>query len=623
MSVLQQGVDHTQLLIDLLNKCNDHEGQFVNQGSYGIGVSFKIADSETSPIMSYTLDNRATTGAELDGQVRTIFVKFVPIFSPPSFEDIERASGQLDWTNTTMRIVDPNNPNEYEYATGVRGPITRDKIKVKHNRTILEIPYENILGYDWDITANTRFDDVGASPERFFMKECMSQVEIYKKTNDNLDSFVPGLYVADTIGKDKTDILDLLERKFHRGNSSMSSVFFSKLKTIITNDSNFTRKGRKLGVMVMPSMPIPPITMGGTLYKQFNCFTRTIQLSKFFDIRRFSHKVGNNNIIKKYDDIHDVDSKRALFYLVQLVANMLNLLDLGWIHGDLHLNNTMINPNQSCTTQCFVRDANGALQLNGYSPFMGKAFVIDYGTAVKLDPVPTYDGLTPYEKFKIQIEIIMGESGSHGFGPLDYPSYDWFPSLFMERKANGNYKDSSIQSSLCDENLLTMFDLIEEFKEKRAEYQSMIIDSMKSDTLFGNEFQSLLERVRRINRDSNYHSIFGITRGGAKMGKKNEYKRRSLSNNIVNSSLRRQSKSNNMETELVREIFRYDLNTMKTVGEKMIENIQTGIDSVNQIRQNIEVNKDAKKTTRSRSISVSRRRRRSKTGTRSKRSRSK
>mgnify|MGYP000434739123 CR=1 FL=1 len=46
----------TDLFKVILESCDDNTGKYVNQGTYGLGLSFKIADSKQSPISHITLD---------------------------------------------------------------------------------------------------------------------------------------------------------------------------------------------------------------------------------------------------------------------------------------------------------------------------------------------------------------------------------------------------------------------------------------------------------------------------------------------------------------------------------------------------------------------------------------
>ena len=66
MSFLQGNTSKSGLLDDILSKCEDNTGKYVNQGTYGIGFMFSISKEKESPITLMTLDNRIETGSEMD-----------------------------------------------------------------------------------------------------------------------------------------------------------------------------------------------------------------------------------------------------------------------------------------------------------------------------------------------------------------------------------------------------------------------------------------------------------------------------------------------------------------------------------------------------------------------------
>lgn len=532
MSITQ--VDPKDLFNVILNSCDDNTGEYVNQGTYGLGLSFKIADSKQSPISHITLDNRHTTGAR-DGQIRTVFVKLVPV---KRLEEIK------DWGF----------------------PMVNEKI-------------------------------IGCVKYDLFITECKSQVEIYKRTNHNMDSFVPPLYFAGVL--DKSNI-KLLKQKFSTSNEYVKKKFFDGLKCT---------KDHKVGVIIMPCMPIPPIVGGFQYFNGMQFFTTSRVLSKFFNINQISEPSLINGLFKVKSDYSDFkegnkqELKKSLFYIVQILSGLLELLENGWIHGDLHLGNVLINPNQICTTQCFNTDGT----IDDDSPFMGKVFIIDYGTAVKVgNPNPRKLGSIP--EFKKNIIEILTTQGSHEYGPLDFYIYDWLPLIFCvnlkemetltEVMKKNRYSENDIQDfkynyatkNINEHNITTMFNYVKEFREKRDDYQRIMIGNMESYP----DVQITLNNIREMNASSNFESVFGIdgdsgvdetwkdVKSVSKKG--GEIPRTSsIKLNKVDVKKKYSKDSKKMNSEVAKEIFRYDAKTIdefNKAAKTMMKNLYNGIKSV-------------------------------------------
>jgi serine/threonine protein kinase len=531
MSITQ--VDPKNLFKAILNICDDNTGEYVNQGTYGLGLSFKIADDKQSPISHITLDNRDTTGARLDGQIRTVFVKLVPLKRSKKTEETEEIE---DWE---FPMVNKKRINCVEYYS--------------------------------------------------FITECKSQVEIYKRTNHNMDSFVPPLYLAGVLNKFN---INLLKKKFSISDRYVTKDFFDGLKCT---------KDHGVGVIIMPCMPIPPIVSGFQYFNHMKFFTKSQIYRKYFNINQISESSPNNGlfIVKRDYDFKEGSNqtnynlKKSLFYIVQILSGLLELLENGWIHGDLHLGNVLINPKQICTTQCFT---DGTIDDN--SPFMGKVFIIDYGTAVKVDNPRK---LPPIEEFKMNIIKILETKGSHEYGPLDFFIYDWLSLIF--------YDDSQC---INEQNISTMFSYVEQFREKRDEYQKIMIGNMMKSYP---DVEITLNNIREMNASSNFESVFGIDRdetwididsdetwkyvpsvkGGEiqrtssiKLNpiyvKKKDIKDSKKMNSKVEKEISRyDAKTIKKFNEVAKEIFRYDAKTIKNFNEAaktMMNNLSNGIKSV-------------------------------------------
>lgn len=605
MSVLEGTTLQSQLLKEILSRCDDNKGVYVTQGTYGIGLMFSISKSKDSPITLMTLDNRGETGSELDCQVRNFFVKLVPLYDQISFQDLESFSKEPRWKRRGISYLNKEK-NIKIFAHPVTSSITEEEIRVRsHDEGNVTIKHSDILGYDWEI--HSKHKDMNASPVSFFKEECRIQVELYKASNNNLDSFIPPLYVSDIIDKNDMAVIDLMKRKFDHSNPiSILSNFFDDMKL------NLRNKYRKIGIIVMPSMPMPPVVSGWNILNRL--LSSTNKMGAYFKIQKITKKEGKNYVLKKYDDITQDEDKRCLYYIVQIVCGMIDLLNKGFIHGDLHFSNTLINPNQIASTQCFDVDSNGNYVQNNSSPFMGKVFIIDYGTSKKVD-VPIYSHMNSKEVFKQQIITILKTQGTHGFSPLHFHAFDWLPSLFLSRDT-GYY----VPDNIFEKNLDVMFDLVNEFREKREEYQRLVIDTMRSSSFFSDT----IDKIRETNHDGRTGSvlqgpplyelppqmdmvggsqIYGGRDSVATINRKIELSL-GKGKTYIKSTRKSSPKSReNMNAALAKSIFAIKPSMIESIGNKMIENLNQGVKSVENINSYVET-VDEKKTI-SKSISQS------------------
>jgi len=608
MSIIDGNLS-SNLLETILNKCEDGAGEFVNQGNFGMGLKFSLSRSEVSPIKSFTLDNRPETGCERDGQIRTFFVKIVPISSRPSLKTLQ----QMVLTPRPIRIG-------YIYQSKERSGILNGDF-LKRGRTSYvgitggtEIPYKDILGCGWSIEGNFN-KTIESAYTKEFLLECKTQVELYKKTNDNIDSCVPGVYTTSIVSKRNVHIIELMKRKFK--DDDFGTMLFTTLSREIKHTRDITKKSQNIGLIVMPFMPIPPIQTGVTIFDNAALLGHIHRLGEYFLISEISDYNQFNYRIKDYTE-QNFKHKRCLFYIVQIITNMLDFLELGWVHGDLHLNNILVNPKQITSTQCFTTDSNDQKRMDNNSPFIGKVFLIDYGGAARVSPIPSYVGMDEFQKFKEQIRIILETKGAIGFSPLEWVSYDWLVAIFVKRDQNLRYKITTtdrgtIVNEFIDDNLRKMSSLISDFRKARSDYQKMTLDTMSSSDP---DFQSTIQKIRAMNANNNFGDVRG-GRGVDIITRKIE----SIQSGIQSPHKSSKSKKTNMNEDLVKKIFAFNSATTASIGASMIENYNVGSESIRKMENEIITNEkldenspEINRSTRKRSVS--------KTNSRSSRSRS-
>ena len=277
-----------------------------------------------------------------------------------------------------------------------------------------------------------------------------------------------------------------------------------------------------------------------------------------------------------------------------MLSGLIDLLDNGWIHGDLHTGNVLINPRQICSTHCFGRDSDGRLFFDSDSPFLGKVFIIDYGTArrvydYEIDIINSVSETDEREIFRNKIKVLLIARGSHNYSPIEFYSYDWFVSLFASRKADK--KTYNHNTDFIQKNITTMFDLVNDFREKRLEYQNMMIDNMSSYK----DFRAVLNSVRKMNKSSKMGSVFScspssspIVNSISRGGDVRQFSQKLNLLNTLRASPKKTMKKCN-DKDVLREIFALSPSVLKSAGNRMVENILTGMKSVEALKDKPEI----------------------------------
>ena len=335
---------------------------------------------------------------------------------------------------------------------------------------------------------------------------------MFKKTNHNLDSFIIPIYESLVITQDNIHIIEKLRELYNYTQPNVLNTNF--FDTIIMN----LRKSKyfKMGIIVMPMMPFPPIATGWNYLKEKKCYKRGY---RELLISNFADKYADDYFIYNNSDMNlTIDGHHSLLFISQLISHMITLLEEGIIHGDLHPGNTLMNPKLSNTSDG-QNDAN----------LSGKAFLIDFGTVVKYGNfIPWASEADDYKRFKLQIKALLVSRGSHGYSPLEYYTYDWLPSLFLKRTSTGRYNlldyygahdlansdmilleddENGISPyNFVEENFKTMFEWVNEFKRGNREFIDMSAPFIESH-------KELFDKIRAFNRSGNSRSTM---RGGEK-----------------------------------------------------------------------------------------------------------
>jgi serine/threonine protein kinase len=594
-----------EIITELLNKTESVE--YLNSGTYGLGLKVSLIHSTTSsnsffpaifssptptesyPIKTICLDNRTTVGALDNGDVKVLFVKLVPLMK--SIKNIDELRNYIDKklelyieskgiieTGILRKIEEHQEGTDYTL-------IFEYDIRRYYSLNFSEITY---IGVGWDIKYESK--ELESSFDENFMKECKTQVKIYKATANNLSPICPAIYSSivleqETGANNYGTMLEIFKSK----QRNIPGNFFDQLKVAL-NVNNM----RSLGVLIMPCYRFPPMIGGWDYFQRFQeAFSDIKMLSKYFRINFYTDSKYDDkyakNVLLGYDKMR-TDKIQGLFYMVQIVSHMITMYKNGVIHGDLHLGNCLINKSEVCCKMPFNESGQ---TIDENSPFIGKVYIIDFGTAVEL-PTHSSSGTEVLNATDLREMIlnILTIKGSHSYSPLSHFVYDWFVSLFIVRSKMGGYIISDGTPLIIEENITKMVELINEFMKSKMDFEEEIIAVKSSDQ----NFMSIIEEIRSINSSEDRRSVLiggrdkvPITDPSTIVGEVSIINPNKDSPPYISmedpKKTQTQTEKSKMTPELVNEIFRYTSDELKEIGKGFIKSVEVGMQSVKDLKQ--------------------------------------
>jgi hypothetical protein len=496
------------LLMEFLYKCKPGaSGSFVNQGTYGIGLTYEIKDPYvSSPLSFLPLSAILTRTLMNNGHV---FVKFVPLTEPMPREEFESEKSNIRLP-IEIKYIDGDGDitSGYLRTSSTKEQLSPNTLHVGFGRQTIK--YDDFMGFNWSILGNTNQNKIQSTYIRQFLDECESQIKIFKKTNNDLDSCIIPIYETLVVSNKNIHIIEELEKNYNfKGTNPLSPTFFTEIKKHLRISNYF-----KMGLIVMPMMPIPPVTLGWHRFYSLKCYKNYDELN----ISNIATKQGNDYILYDYDDTSiDWWKRQALFLFTQIVCYMITLLEHDMIHGDVHPGNVLIHPDLPNTTQCFH---DSRPDKSRYKQFFSKVFLLDFGTVT----TPEYrvsNELILSSRFAEQIKQLLTTQGTHGFSPIESSVYDWLPALFLRRNSNGEYLVKAERKTISEirklpddkyfisENFDKMFDMMNKFRLGNAEFRTHTLTKLSVDPGF-NDF---LRKIRAFNKSGD---ISSTVRGGNK-----------------------------------------------------------------------------------------------------------
>jgi len=297
-----------------------------------------------------------------------------------------------------LKLSDINYFNRGAYGIGYKVNI-KDLTKSKYNVLSLNNTEESIKCGQLFVKLVPIFDNdsdnkthelinnelgMGATPSKDFLNEIKIQTDIYKKTNENLEAVCPPIVYSNIVNNSEKSsrAVNLLSVMIKQIPDDENDGFLNRMEGLYKENKDI-----KLGVIAM-------------------------SFAKNYDTLR--------NVLRNTNNM----GRKALYkYLA--VYELLRLYDIGYMHGDYHTQNILINTNYKYSNL----DDNS---------FLGRALIIDYGLAFKNKHKTDDISVTPSVKLHIMAQEKHPQTRQNAY---KWDSYKWLIDFVnTEPGLNNNYE---------------------------------------------------------------------------------------------------------------------------------------------------------------------------------------
>ena len=190
---------------------------------------------------------------------------------------------------------------------------------------------------------------MGATPTNDFLNEIRIQTDVYKKTNNNLEAVCPPIVYSNIVNntENTSRAQNLLSVMIKQMPNDENKIFLERMKRLYQGNNEL-----KLGIIAM------------SFAENYDTLLNVLN--------------NTNNVAKK------------IMYHYLAVYELLRLYDVGYMHGDYHTQNILINTNY---------------KYNNLEPlYMGRVLIIDYGLAFKNKHTTNNINNTPSVKLHIMAQ---------------------------------------------------------------------------------------------------------------------------------------------------------------------------------------------------------------------------
>ena len=279
-----------------------------------------------------------------------------------------------------------------------------------------------------------QWDKIGlnVSKSRDFLDEVRIQTDVYKKTNNNLEAVCPAIVYSNIYEAEQAK--SLLSILINNGSKDKNNVLLETMKSLYEANNKL-----KLGIIAMP------------LAENYDTLSNVMSANS-----------GTSS------DVSITGEKQWYLYLV--AYELLRLFEIGYMHGDSHMNNILVNTEYKC---------------NKKGPrCVGRCLLIDFGLAFKQEYHlhPTFK--PPDMKLRAIANVKNPQTGQNA---LSFSGYRWL-----------------VNFALNEPNFNSIYN---ELKESIESFQEEMITKIKEN------YPGLIERIRAINSSEYNRSILRGGRG--------------------------------------------------------------------------------------------------------------
>ena len=342
------------------------------------------------------------------------------------------------------------NPFKTFYITDSRGIIT-----TSDNRYLATVPQTHRFC--------CKIVGINTHDEQFsFTNECNKQLDIYAKTNENLNAVCLPLFFYSIVSEQSTDPLKLF-----------------------INAINATH-GSKLTPSIMYGISFMPYSMNSLLPEQRSLTARDILnsdvvLSEITKIIDEFDETNEDHVIQIFEsNIH-------IYSFCVVLSLIIRLYFAGYCHGDLHLGNIIVYPCPSGMHE--TGDSQSGMNETTRRFFIPTLLLIDTGFAFKHSSDITLKK-DEYEGFKLVIENIINiRSPNSRQNMMSWDSYFWFPKIFIDGVGGDMMRDPTLNEPRCK----FIFVLFQYFERYRTSLEAQRL------TILNTRLPELLTNIRAIN----------------------------------------------------------------------------------------------------------------------------
>lgn len=407
--------------LDTLQLQYNNRVERISKGSYGIGFRITIMDPAINPFKTFKIERGGAIIREPDGTERVT----VDRIKETTGIGQDRHSDEDIIFMKLVPISDPTHTNRYNYVSQVK--FTEPKVKSLFMSTSTSTAFNN---------------------------ECNKQMDIYAKTNHNLNSVCMPLFYHKVIDADVGVAGQV-------GVCAHNDKYNSFIKYVLSTTGIVFDRKIKYGIAFMPY--------------SVNFDTRDCGMTERSRRDIEQHVISEDAVARNVGTILSLPdnleitvqtvfgTNMGIYLFICIISLVFRLFAAGYCHGDLHSGNIMM---YSGVSSFAVNNLNvPAASPLGFNN--GGCLLIDWGFSWRHDqPLPA---VLDYAEFSRIIQEIINSSPAKGKDMLEWHSYFWFAEMFYDNVFPLPHPQP--QPAFNDNKCRRIFSLFQYFETYRTNYE--------------------------------------------------------------------------------------------------------------------------------------------------------